>query len=58
MADPLFDSGGNQLTTAWPLEARAVTVSGAVGVAEGMTEFETVEGSLVPFVLVAVTVKV
>ena len=58
MADPLFDVGGNQLTTAWPLEASAVTLSGTVGVAEGVTALETVEGSLVPLVLVAVTVKV
>ena len=58
MADPLFDVGGNQLTTAWPLEARAVTFNGCVGVAEGVTAFEADEGSLVPLVLVAVTVKV
>jgi hypothetical protein len=58
IADPPLLAGAVNETVAEPLPATAVTLVGAPGVVAGVTEFEVLDGVLVPFALVAVTVKV
>ena len=58
IVDPPLLTGGVKLMVASPLPATAVTLVGAPGVVNGVTEFELEEAEPVPTVLVAVTVKV
>ncbi len=58
MVDPPFETGGVKVTVACPLPAVAVPIVGASGTVAGVTELLAIEAVLVPYALVAVTVKV
>ncbi len=56
---PPLDAGAVQETVLWALLFEvAVTLVGAPGVVEGVTELLALEATLVPLAFVAVTVKV
>ena len=58
MAAPPLSAGAVKLTEACPSPATAATDVGAPAVVTGVTALEGAEASLVPALLVAVTVKV
>ena len=56
--EPPLLTGAVNATTAWVFPAVAVPIIGAPGTVDGITEFEAILGELLPFELVAITVKV
>jgi len=58
IAEPPLLVGAVNVIDAWAFPAVAVPIVGALGVVEGVTEFEAELGALVPLILVAVTVNV
>jgi hypothetical protein len=58
MAEPPLLTGGVNVTVAWPLPATALTLVGAPGGPAGVTALLVPDDTLVPKLLVAVTVKV
>ena len=58
IVDPPLLTGGVNEIVAWPSPAVAVTLVGASGIVEGVTELEALDAVLVPIELVAVTVNV
>jgi hypothetical protein len=58
IALPPFDAGAVKLTVACPLPGVAVPIVGAPGSVAGVTLLDGADAGLVPFALVAVTVKV
>ena len=58
MAEPPLVAGADQETVAWALPPVAVTLVGAPGTVDGVTELEAELADPVPTALVATTVKV
>ncbi len=58
MAEPPLDTGGVNVTVAWPLPPVAVPMVGASGAVAGVTEFVVADGVLVPTEFIAATVNV
>lgn len=58
MDPPPVLAGAVKATEAWAFPAVADTAVGASGAPDGVTELVALDAALVPFVFVAVTVKV